>query len=284
MPPLVPGALFGCELNKNLGRKLYRARIIPHAGAWLEVEFGHRDLMHVRMNRRCKVLLSDFLLALDKRALDPNRKSNTILRLEEAHFPTTTELLGIFYEQHVITKHKHGWQMQLIPLYVPDRIVPFNFLDDISGEVRFGAGTTLSAQDVKKLMNTPVVIGNDALVGSYVAKPVLNLNIGAELDEKTIAIVVETNIKELYLFIVNEQRGNYLLATLLASKHESNDTRLEEIGNLLRGGDNVDPETGHALLCGLFASRKYDLSRVGRSKIDERLDLQTPLKRSQAQL
>ncbi len=264
-----PGVFFDHDRGKThaSGKYLFAARIIPYRGSWLDLEFDAKDILHVRIDRRRKLPATTLLYAL---GLDKE------------------EILSTFYNKVGYSKTKKGWTLP----YDKERwrgVKPQRDLVDAkSGEVVAPAGRKISARAANKLADDglkTLLIAMDDLLGRFAAEDVVNVETGEifaeagdEFTEEVLAAIEEAGIDALdVLDIDNVSVGGYMRATLAADKNDTREQALVDIYRVMRPGEPPTPETAEALFNGLFFDpERYDLSPVGRVKMNMRLDLECP--------
>ncbi len=264
-----PGVFFDHDRGKThaSGKFLFAARIIPYRGSWLDLEFDAKDILHVRIDRRRKLPATTLLYAL---GLDKE------------------EILATFYDRISYAKTKKGWTLP----FVKERwrgVKPVRDLVDAkSGEVVAPAGRKLSARAANKLADdgmTTLLVSAEDLLGRFAAEDLVNLQTGEiyaeagdELTEEVLEAIEEAGVDSLdVLDIDNVSVGGYMRATLAADKNDTREQALVDIYRVMRPGEPPTPETAEALFNGLFFDpERYDLSPVGRVKMNMRLDLECP--------
>ena len=264
-----PGVFFDHDKGKShsSGKLLFASRIIPYRGSWLDFEFDAKDILHSRIDRRRKLPVTTLLFAL---GLD------------------SEEILHQFYNQIAYKKVKDGWQ-------VPFDVERFkgikpnaDLVDAKTKEVVVEAGRKITPRLAKKLAEEGLenlFLVNEDLYGSYVAEELVNpktgeiyAEAGDEIDEALLDGLIEAGYKSLNLLDIDHlNKGAYLRNTLKADKADSHDRALQEIYRVMRPGEPPTRETATALFNSLFFdSERYDLSAVGRVKMNMRLDLDAP--------
>src|SRR5207245_1485507 len=118
------GVFFDDDKGKTLasGKPLYSARVIPYRGSWVEFDFDANDILHVRVDRRRKMLATAFL-----RAFWFLEKNNVILSVEE--------ILAHFYESgEVLVQTNTEINAQMLSQIMGRRVAPFKLLVIIQGK------------------------------------------------------------------------------------------------------------------------------------------------------
>src|SRR5579859_5291769 len=267
-----PGVFYDHDKGKthSSGKLLYSARVIPYRGSWLDFEFDPKDILHVRIDRRRKLHATVLLRALGY---------------------STEELLNYFYSTETIyleagKKYDKSVEYDLLPGQRATR----DIRHPDSREVLVKKNRKFTKQAIKKLQDSKVgklPVELSEVVGKVSAHDVIDENTGEVLlqcnEEVTEAKLDELRdhgiVKFKVLFIDGLNVGSYLRDTLIADKLSTPDEAIMEIYRRLRPGDPPTPETANTLFQNLFFnSDRYDLSKVGRLKlnykfkIDESLD------------
>lgn len=288
-----PGVFFDHDKGKShsSGKYLFAARVVPYRGSWLDFEFDPKDLIHVRIDRRRKLPVTAFLMALDS-------AETAVIRAElEAKGETLPanqnmgmsreEILNYFYGIFTYTKHKKGWKTTFDAARWRNVKVTNDLIDAETGQVVVEAGTKITPRLSRKLATDglkEVFVSTDELVGLYIAREFINENTGEiyveageEITEKTIEILTDLDVKEIpTLHIDHVNVGPYLLNTLMADKAQNREDALFEIYRIMRPGEPPTMEGAEALFKSLFFdSERYDLSSVGRVKMNTRLGIKS---------
>jgi DNA-directed RNA polymerase subunit beta len=273
-----PGVFFDHDKGKthSSGKLLFACRIIPYRGSWLDFEFDAKDIVHARIDRRRKLPVTTLLYAL---GLDQEG-------IMDAYYNTVTFKLE---------KNK-GWATQFFPERVRGTRPTHDLVDAATGEVIAEAGKKVTPRAVKKLIEegnvTELLVPFEQIVGRYVAKDIINEETGAIYveagDELTWEVdkdgeVTGGSLKELLdagfteipvLDIDNINVGPYIRNTMAADKNMGRDTALMDIYRVMRPGEPPTVEAASNLFDQLFFdSERYDLSAVGRVKMNMRLAL-----------
>ena len=264
-----PGVFFDHDRGKShsSGKLLFSARIIPYRGSWLDFEFDAKDILHVRIDRRRKLPVTTLLYAL---GLD------------------SEEILDQFYTNITYKKVKDGWRTA----FDPDRFAGLkptvNLVNAKTREVVVEAGNKITPRRAKKLAEEglkELLFTNEDMYGTYIAKEMVNpengfiyAEAGDEIDEELLNSLVDAGYKTLELLDIDHvTKGAYLRNTLKVDKAGAYDNALLEIYRVMRPGEPPTRETAEALFHGLFSDpERYDLSAVGRVKMNMRLDLDAP--------
>jgi DNA-directed RNA polymerase subunit beta len=289
-----PGVFFDHDKGKthSSGKYLFAARVIPYRGSWLDFEFDAKDIVHVRIDRRRKLPVTTFLMALDSAATEALRieraREGRDLEPHEAVGMSNEEILDYFYDKEVYTWTKNGWKAP----FDPDRLrgvkLTHDLIDAKSGNVLLEAGEKVTPRLARKFAEDGVketLITAEELIGKYVGEDMINeatgeiyVEAGDELTEEILAQLSEAGIKRLPALAVDGVNvGAYIRNTLAGDKNRSREEALIDIYRVMRPGEPPTLETAEALFSGLFFdSERYDLSAVGRVKMNARLEIDAP--------
>ncbi|HZF43446.1 MAG TPA: DNA-directed RNA polymerase subunit beta [Sphingomonadaceae bacterium] len=264
-----PGVLFDHDRGKThaSGKYLFAARVIPYRGSWLDFEFDAKDIVNVRIDRKRKLPVTALLHALGL---------------------TSEEILGEFYNTVSYVRGPNGWAVPYVAEQWRGQKPGYDVVNADSGEVVFPAGTKVSPRLANKAAKdglTSLLIPTEEIFGRYSAYDLINEKTGeiyveagdelsAENLEKLDAAEV-TELKVLDIDYVNT--GPWIRNTLKVDKAEDQDAALSDIYRVMRPGEPPTRETADSLFAGLFFDpERYDLSAVGRVKLNMRLELDVP--------
>ncbi|HEX6978577.1 MAG TPA: DNA-directed RNA polymerase subunit beta [Alphaproteobacteria bacterium] len=289
-----PGVFFDHDKGKthSSGKYLFAARVIPYRGSWLDFEFDAKDLVYVRIDRRRKLPATTLLMALDSEQTAKLRAERAAqgktLEPGEAQGMTAEEILGYFYNQVVFTKSKKGWKTEFNAERMRGVKLTSDLIDAKSGKVLVEAGTKITPRLAKKLADegvTEVLASLDDIKGRYVAVDIINeqtgeiyVEAGDELTSQNLKLLEDAGVTTIpTLHIDHISVGPYMRNTLKADKNTSREEALIEIYRVMRPGEPPTLETAEALFHGLFFdAERYDLSAVGRVKMNSRLGIDCP--------
>jgi DNA-directed RNA polymerase subunit beta len=264
-----PGVFFDHDKGKThaSGKLLFAARVIPYRGSWLDFEFDAKDIVYVRIDRRRKLPATTFLMAL---GMDGE------------------EILSTFYETVPYAKKKGGWATP----YKAERwrgVKPeFPLIDADSGEEIAPAGTKISARNAKKFADNglkTLLLAPEALNGRYLARDLVNFETGEiyaeagdELDATLLASLEEQGFDTLDVLDIDHVTvGAYIRNTLRVDKNTAREDALFDVYRVMRPGEPPTVEAAEAMFKSLFFDgERYDLSSVGRVKMNMRLELDCP--------
>ncbi len=264
-----PGVFFDHDKGKShsSGKLLFAARIIPYRGSWLDIEFDAKDIVYARIDRRRKIPVTSLLFAL---GLDGE------------------EILKTFYRTITYTRMKDGWRVPFDPERTKGLKATMDLVDADTGEVAIEAGRKLTARSARLLAEKGLkaLLAADAdLYGQYIAEDLYNpqtgeiyAEAGDEITEKSLAALLETGFTELPILDIDHVNvGPYIRNTLKVDKNASREDALFDIYRVMRPGEPPTIESAESMFNSLFFdSERYDLSAVGRVKMNMRLDLDAP--------
>jgi DNA-directed RNA polymerase subunit beta len=284
-----PGVFFDHDKGKthSSGKYLFAARVIPYRGSWLDFEFDAKDLAYVRIDRRRKLPATTLLLALWGKEAAAKIAKGEALTEEDRRFGgmSPEEILNFFYKRVTFTKTKKGWTTAFDPTRMKSMKMLNDLVDAKTGKVMAEAGSKMTPRLAKKLQEQGLkeqLVQPDEMLGRYAATDLINENTGEIFveagDEFTQAIMDqldEAGIKEIAtLNIDNVQVGPYIRNTLAADKNSGREEALIDIYRVMRPGEPPTLDTAEALFNGLFFDlERYDLSSVGRVKMNSRLSV-----------
>jgi DNA-directed RNA polymerase subunit beta len=288
-----PGVFFDHDQGKthSSGKYLFAARVIPYRGSWLDFEFDAKDLVYVRIDRRRKLPVTTFLLALDSdesaKYRERQHKAGKPVDPTKIQGLSKEDILHYFYEILSYEKTKDGWKTPYNAERFRGLKTKFDLIDAKTGKVKVPAGTKITARQARKLEEDglkDVVIQSEELVGAAIARTVTDdktgevvFEAGEELDAKSIDKIEKLGIKTLEILAIdNINVGGYIRNTLAADKCRNREDALIDIYRVMRPGEPPTLESADALFRGLFFDfERYDLSPVGRVKMNSRLDFKT---------
>jgi len=264
-----PGVFFDHDQGKShsSGKLLFNARVIPYRGSWLDFEFDAKDIVYARIDRRRKLPVTSLLRALGM---------------------PTEEILGTFYNTISYKKEKHGWVTKFVPEQWKGVKLTHDLLDAKSGKVLMETGLKVTPRMAKKLAEDglkEIAVSDDALIGRFFAADLINdktgeiyIEAGEELTKAKIELLVEGGISALPVLDIDMVNvGPYIRNTLLLDKNVTREEALLDIYRVMRPGEPATLEASEALFKTLFfESERYDLSEVGRVKMNARLGLNLP--------
>ena len=262
-----PGVFFDHDKGKShsSGKLLFAARVIPYRGSWLDIEFDAKDIVYARIDRRRKIPVSSLLMALGMDGED---------------------ILSTFYTHSNYQRDGKGWRVPFQPDTMKGQKVIADLIDADSGEVVVEGGKKLTPRLLRQLSEKGLKAlraTDEDLYGSYLAEDIVNpatgeiyLEAGDEIDEKTLPLILDAGFEELPILDIDHINvGAYIRNTLTVDKNENRQDALFDIYRVMRPGEPPTVETAEAMFKSLFFDpERYDLSAVGRVKMNMRLELE----------
>src|SRR6266481_4994952 len=265
-----PGVFFEHDKGRthSTGKLLYSARIIPYRGSWIDFEFDQRDVLYVRIDRRRKFPATVLLRALGM---------------------TTEDLLNYYYKKDVVNLDPKQYTKQFVADHLMGSRVGRDVKDPKSGEVIAREGRKFNKAIVRAMeqaKTSEVPIALDEIVGRVSAHDIVDSTTGEvligtneEITEETLEKLKAHGVKKIeVLYTEDAPGGGPLRLTLAQDKLGTPEEAVIEIYRRLRPGDPPTIETATTFFNNLFFNaERYDLSRVGRLKLNHKLRLQAPL-------
>lgn len=264
-----PGVLFDHDRGKThaSGKYLFAARVIPYRGSWLDFEFDAKDIVNVRIDRKRKLPVTSLLYALGLNSED---------------------ILNHFYNRVTYVRGPNGWQIPFAAENWRGTKPMFDIVDAKSGEVIFPAGQKISPRAANKAAKdglSELLIPTEEIFGRYSAFDLINettgqiyIEAGDEVSAENLELLDKAGIDRVELLDIDHvSTGPWIRNTLKADKAEEREQALADIYRVMRPGEPPTLETAESLFSGLFFDpERYDLSAVGRVKLNMRLDLDAP--------
>lgn len=264
-----PGVFFDHDKGKThgSGKVLFASRVIPYRGSWLDIEFDPKDLIYVRIDRRRKLPVTTLLMALGMDA---------------------QEIFSVFYKVVTFSYSKGQWVMPYVANKFKGTKLTYDLINAKTGEVVASVGEKLTARMAKQLAENglgSIIVPAKELYGAYLSEDLVNaktgeiyLEAGEELDAKIVDSLHELGIKKVNVLDIDHVNvGAYLRNTLVADKNSSYQEALFDIYRVMRPGEPPTLEGAELLFRSLFFDpERYDLSAVGRVKMNMRLGLECP--------
>ena len=273
-----PGVFFDHDKGKthSSGKLLFACRIIPYRGSWLDFEFDAKDIVFCRIDRRRKLPVTTLLYAL---GLDQEG-------VMDAYYETVDFKL----------EKNRGWVTRFFPERIRGTRPATDLIDAATGEVVAEAGRKVTPRAVKKLVEegsvTELLVPFDDIVGRYAARDIIDEETGAihveagdeltwevdrdgEVSGGTLKALLDAGVTTVpVLDIDNVNIGPYIRNTVAQDKNLNREQALMDIYRVMRPGEPPTVDAASALFDQLFFDpERYDLSAVGRVKMNMRLDL-----------
>src|SRR6516225_3060770 len=287
-----PGVFFDHDKGKthSSGKYLFAARVIPYRGSWLDFEFDAKDHIYVRIDRRRKLPATTLLLALDNGATEAlrarRRAENGSLQPGEAIGMSKEEILLFFYGTITFRRGARGWMTPFDPEQFKGKLTS-DLRDARTGETVLAEGERMTPRVARRLREeglTDILSDDDQLIGRYFTTDVINeetgevyFEAGDEITAAALAQLNEAGIEEMTVLDIDHVTvGPYVRNTLAVDKNATREDALIDIYRVMRPGEPPTLETAETLFNGLFFDpERYDLSAVGRVKMNSRLVLDT---------
>jgi DNA-directed RNA polymerase subunit beta len=298
-----PGVFFDHDKGKthSSGKYLFAARVIPYRGSWLDFEFDAKDHLYVRIDRRRKLPATTLLYALDSKETEEYRaklaKKGGELDRRMIAGMGREEILSAFYSPVTYTyadgKSRAkggklvGWKTAFDPDFWKSQSLVADLVDADTGEVVAEADTKITPRTIKKLQEGKlknILVTSSEIAGKYLATDIIDEKNGVVLHEAGDELTVE-NVETLInagvteikvLGIDNITVGAYIRNTMAVDRNATREDALTDIYRVMRPGEPPTLESAEALFQGLFFDlERYDLSAVGRVKMNGRLGFET---------
>ena len=264
-----PGVFFDHDKGKThaSGKFLFNCRIIPNRGSWLDFEYDAKDLLYFRIDRKRKLPITTLLYALGYKR---------------------SEILDLFYDFKIFIfdKEKKKWKTKFNPNEYKRPVKLRTDLVDTNNDKRIlKKGSKINFAIAKKLFDEGlknVLFTSDYFLGKYIKNNISNpinneifLKSGSAIDQENLNNILKYNISILEIADVDPiTKGSYLIDTLNIDKNDSKMEAINDIYRVLRPGEPPSFEVANEIFNKLFfTSERYDLSDVGRVKLNNKLQL-----------
>jgi DNA-directed RNA polymerase subunit beta len=262
-----PGVFFNHDDGKthSSGKFLYSARVIPYRGSWLDFEFDAKDIVYFRIDRKRKLYATTLLKAIGM---------------------TNSDIIGFYYESVTYVAKKRDWSTKFSPDNFSAHRLAYDLVDADTGKVILEAEQKITPRLAKKFAKDGVeniLVNSEQILGKFLAKELIDsagvvvANVGEAVTVDMLNTINELKLKSIELLSINSGSNPYIRNTLFADKNQDQNAALVDIFRVLRPGEPATPEAGQVLFHSLFFdSERYDLSEVGRIKINSKLGLNEP--------
>ena len=286
-----PGVFFDHDKGKTVasGKYLFAARIIPYRGSWLDFEFDAKDLVYARIDRRRKLPVTSILYSLYSKETEDKIKElkaqGKKIDPSEIKGMDKEEILSYFYDVDTYVADKKAWKVKFLPERMKGVKFDFDLVNTKTGETVWEKGKKMTPRSAQKLADEGLEfykVSPDQLFGKFLATAVINpktgeiiADAGAELNEEVLTNISAAKVGEIkVLYIDNVNVGPYIRNTLEADKNHNREEALLDIYRVMRPGEPPTYETADQLFRSLFFDNdRYDLSSVGRVKMNVALDI-----------
>ncbi len=270
-----PGVFFDHDKGKthSSGKLLFNCRIIPGRGSWLDFEFDPKDILYFRIDRKKKLPITTILFAL---GLNKDKIINT--------FYTTSSF--------ILDKTTKKWKTKFNPdNYKRPVKINYDIIDAKNNKKLVSKGEKLNFVIAKKLIDKgleEILISQSELIGKYVSKEIKDINGGSiiqsgfNINEEVLENINKKEITKIDLVNIDPiNKGPYLLETLKLDKNNNKNEALNDIYKVLRPGEAPTLEVAEQVFKNLYFDKdRYDLSEVGRVKLNSKLELKTSQKQT----
>ena len=286
-----PGVSFNQEKGRTSASKKFSAQVIPYRGSWLDFEFDSKDHLIVRIDRQRKCHVTTLLYVLNKPDdHNPNHASSFALdQDDDAQGMSKEDILSFFYDRLCFRRTEQGW----ITPFDLERIKHFNPTLDLintkTKKVHIPAGTPnldLKHPDLKRPLQNKRMFAyradDGALIGHYLASDVINpsnglvyAEAGDEINATLMEQITQNNIAEIEILVIDPfSISASIRHTLASDRNTSRESALIDLYRLVRQSEIPTLDSASHLFYGMFFnSDRYDLSPVGRVKLNARLGL-----------
>ena len=265
-----PGVFFDHDKGKThaSGKLLFNCRVIPNRGSWLDFEYDVKDILYFRIDRKRKLPVTTLLYALGYKK---------------------TEILDLFYDFKTFNfdQKTKKWKTKFNP---DDYKRPIKLRNDLinstNGKKVLKIGSKINFVIAKKIYDEGlknILVSSDYFLDKYIKNNLSNpltdeifLKTGSSISKENLDNILELNINTLTIADVDPiNKGSYLIDTLNIDKNNSKEEAINDIYKVLRPGEPPSFEVAYEIFNKLFfTSERYDLSDVGRVKINSKLHLQ----------
>ncbi|MBF0200724.1 MAG: DNA-directed RNA polymerase subunit beta [Desulfamplus sp.] len=263
------GVFFDHDKGKShsSGKIIYTARIIPVRGSWIDMEIDPKDIIYIRIDRRRKFPVSILFKAFGY---------------------TTEDILTLFYKKDIIFKKSGSYFKKFNAENLKRQRASFDVLDPSTGEVAVKKGrlfTKRALRDLQKSGLNEIPINREELYNKALAEAVVNpitdeviAGAGEEITQETLENIEKGGVDTFTILYVDTYSSDSMRKTLAVDKVVSRVEAVLEIYRRLRPGNPATPEVAQEFIDTLFFKpAQYDLSNVGRLKMNHRLEVDTDI-------
>lgn len=264
-----PGVFFDHDNGKthSSGKFLYSARVIPYRGSWLDLEFDAKDILYFRIDRKRKLCATTLLRAVGM---------------------TNEEIYDYFYNSIDLVNNSKGWKVAFDPSSVSAERLIFDLVDAKTNKIILEAGKKITPRIAKKFKEDgldEILLNDDQILGKYLASEIIDsstgevlVNTGDEITKDVLKALSQIGQKEIKILDISPNVGAYIRNTMMVDKNTNQESSLIDIFRVLRPGEPSTFEAGKQLFDSLFFDdARYDLSEVGRIKLNAKLGLDIPI-------
>ncbi|MCF6248534.1 MAG: DNA-directed RNA polymerase subunit beta [Desulfobacula sp.] len=263
------GVFFDHDKGKNYstGKIIYNARIIPVRGSWIDMEIDIKDIVYIRIDRRRKFPVSILFKSFGY---------------------TNEDILDFFYQKEHIIEKNGSFFKQFSPDHLARQRATFDIKSPKTGDVVIKQGRIFTKRALKQLAEEGleyIPISDQELIDRAFAQTI-PANAGEEIvfkagdliTEETMELIAEKQLKEFNILYVDPRSSDSMRKTLVSDKTISKEEALMDIYRRLRPGNPATTEVAQDFIDHLFFRQAYyDLSKVGRLKMNHRLGVDTKI-------
>ena len=270
-----PGVFFDHDKGKthSSGKLLFNCRIIPGRGSWLDFEFDPKDILYFRIDRKKKLPITTILFALGF---------------------SKEKIINTFYTTNKYS-FDHGskkWLTNFNPENYKRPIkLSYDLIDSKNNKKILSKGEKLNFIIAKKLQDKglqTILVSNEQIIGKYIVNDIKDengeilINAGFDITEEKLEKIINKGEKHLNIVNIDPiNKGPYLLETLKIDKNTNKIEALNDIYKVLRPGEPPSLEIAEEIFNNLyFKKERYDLSEVGRVKLNSKLNLKVSNKKT----
>ncbi len=262
-----PGVFFEHDSGEShtSGKVLFSSRVIPYRGSWLDLEFDAKDLLYFRIDRRKKMYVSSLLRSL---GLD------------------NAEITKTYFKSVTVEKGSKGWAIDFVPENYSGEL-DFDLIDPKSGEILLSKGKKITPRKAKQFKEeglSQVILSDEILTRKYSYEDIINpktgeviIQAGKQISNDVIAKINKNSVKDFKVVDIALMSRPYILDSLAADKNITREDSLFDIYRVMRPGEPPTIDSAEMIFQNLFFNNeRYDLSDVGRMKMNTRLGLRIP--------
>ena len=263
------GVFFDHDKGKNYstGKIIYNARIIPVRGSWIDMEIDIKDIVYIRIDRRRKFPVSILFKSFGY---------------------TSEDILDFFYKKEHIVKKDGSFFKEFSLENLKRQRASFDIKSPKTGEVVVKTGRIFTKRALKQLDEEGldyIPILESELINKAFAQNIIDeetqeilFKAGDLITEESFELLEEKGLKEFNILYVDPASSDSMRKTLVSDKTETKEEALMDIYRRLRPGNPATIEVAQDFIDHLFFRQAYyDLSKVGRLKMNHRLGVDTKI-------
>jgi DNA-directed RNA polymerase subunit beta len=264
------GVFFNHDKGKthSSGKVIYTSRIIPVRGSWIDMEIDHKGIVHIRIDRRRKFPITILYKAIGY---------------------SSEDILSYFYEtEKYVVRGK-----RIFKKFNEDALrgqrASSDIADSETGEPIVLKGRVFTKSAIKKLKSANlelIPISVEDIFNKVFAKTIVDPESGETIitcnqvfTQEIFQALLDAGINEFELLLIDGvTSSDSIHKTLILDKVETKEDALIEIYRRLRPGNPATLEVAQEFIDHMFfKSSYYDLSGVGRMKINLRLGINSSI-------